>query len=162
MPLKSAIVLLILLAVPVSAKTYRIPEEEPIARISIPNNWKTEYRGEYLDSTLPNGAGHVLVLPVEGQKPAESMLETMRYIRRHGTVKVDAHSEKRDVTRAGERTVRTHSWDATENDQSLKIRCHIISDLNGKRLLVTYWGPVAGEEKHMKDLRQVLESIQTP
>ena len=162
MPTKSIAVLTFILAGSAFAGTYRVPEDEPIARVSIPDRWKTEHREEFLDATVPNGAGHVLVLPVEGLKPSESMLEAMRYIRRHGTVKVDAHSEKRETSKAGVHPIQTFSWDATEKNQPIRIRCHLFSELNGKRLLVVFWGPVEGEKKYQRDLSKILESVQVP
>lgn len=155
----AAIVLILLFVGSISARTYRVPEDEPVARISVPDGWKTAQREEYLDSTIPHGAGHLLVLPVEGQKPAETMLDAMRYIRRHGTVKVDARSEKRETLKVGATSLRTFSWDATEKNQAIRIRCHLFSDLKGKRLLVTWWGPVEGAKKYQRELDQVLESV---
>ena len=162
MPNKSAVILILALTGSLPARTYSVPGDEPIARVSIPDRWQTEQREEYLDSSIPANGGHVLVMPVEGPKLGESMLEAMRYIRRNGTVRVDARSEKRETIQAGERSVRTFSWTATEKDRPIVIRCHMIPDLNGKRLLVVFWGPPESERKHKKELGQILESIRVP
>jgi hypothetical protein len=90
------------------------------------------------------------------------MLEAMRYIRRHGTVKVDARSEKRETSKAGVNPIRTFSWDATEKNQPIRIRCHLFSELNGKRLLVVFWGSLEGEKEYQRDLNRILESVRVP
>ena len=159
---KLTTVLSLVLVSSISARTYRIPEDEPVARIAVPNGWKTAQHEEFLESTPRNGTCHLLVLAVEGRKPAETMLEAMRYIRRNGTVKVDAQSEKREEMKIGATPIRTFTWDATEKNQPIRIRCHLFSELNGKRLLVVFWSPLEGEKKYQRDLNQILESVQVP
>src|SRR4051812_32401178 len=159
---RTTIIFFFALTVSVWAKTYSIPEEQPIARISIPDSWTTEEREEYIDSTMPNKAGHILVMAGEGQKVGESLLEAMRYIRRNGTIRVDARSEKKDTINLRERSMRTLSWTATEKNHPIVIQCNVISDLKGKRLLVVFWGPAEGEKKHRQDLKRILHSVEAP
>lgn len=152
----------LILAGSLSAGTYRVPEDEPIATIHIPEKWKTQQREEFVEATTPQGAAHVLVLPVERRKIAESMGEAMRYIRRTGTIKIKADTEKRETAEIKGRHVRTFSWDATDKNQPINIRCHIISAIEGKPLLVVFWGSLEGDKKYQRELRQILETVQAP
>ena len=162
MPNKLIIVLLLLLTTTVWSKTYRIPEDDPIARVEIPNEWKAKEHGESLEATAPDGSAHVLAWPVEGRKTMESVGEALRYIRRFGTVKIDAHSEKRETRELKGRQLRIFAWDAKEREKPIKISCHIFPDLNDKKMLIVFWGSPEADEKHRPQLEQILGSVDTP
>jgi hypothetical protein len=159
---KYAVFLFLLLIGSSFARTYSVPLDEPIATVRIPDNWPTQQRGEYIDATMPDDAGHVLVVPVEGPKVADSMGDAMRYIRRTGTIKVKADSINKETTNSKGREVRIVSWDATDQTRPIKIRCHIILAGERKRLLVVFWGSLRSQEKHLNELNRLLESIEAP
>src|SRR4051794_24770525 len=145
-------------AAAMSSATYRLPEDKPVAQVSLPDGWKTERHEEFIDATIPGG-GHLLVLPPEGRKIEESLLEAMRYIRRHGTVKVDAHSEKQETSNIEEKAVRIFSWDATDQRTPIKIRCHVVSENRSVRLVIAHWGTAEAEKKYQKEIQKILESV---
>jgi hypothetical protein len=144
-----------------SAGTYRVPEDEPIATIHIPEKWKTQQREEFVEATTPQGAAHVLVLPVEGRKIAESMREAMRYIRRSGDVKIKPEIEKPEITKLKGRQLRIVSWNAIKNKEPIEIRCYVL-EIEGKPLLVVFWGSLDAKKKYQRDLNDILESIEKP
>ena len=149
----------LLLIEPISARTYSVPQDEPIATIRIPESWQVRQGGEYIDATTPDGA-HVLVMPVEGTKVADSLGEAMRYIRRTGTVVVKADSMKRDTATVKEKQLQIVSWDATDNDRAIRIRCHVVPVADGKQLLVIFWGSLEAETKYQRELNEIFETLQ--
>lgn len=142
--------------------THRIPEDEPIATVRIPDDWKVEAHGECVEGVTAKGAVHVLIMPVEGSKVAESMGEAMRYIRRTGTVVVKADSLKRDTTTVKEKHLQIVSWDATDKAVPFQIRCHILSPSEGNQLLVVFWAPIEAGKKYQSQLDGILESVAAP
>jgi len=144
------------------AETYRIPEDEPIARVTIDSDWKTKAKEEFIEATTPDGTGHVIVLPVEHRKIGEAMNEAMRYIRRTGTVRVKADTERRTTDQVNGRAVRIFSWDATDAGKPLRIHCHVVSIVEGKPLLVVYWGSPEAEHKHASSVRNMLQRLEQP
>jgi len=162
MPRYCAVLLFLALVATGSAKTYRIPQEHSVAQITVPNDWKTQQHEEFIEAVIPNGGGQLLVLPPEGRKIAESMLEAMRYIRRNGTVRVDARSEKRETGKLADKSVQTFSWDATDQRRPIKIRCHIVSENRSVRLVIAYWGTAEAEKKYQTEIHKMLESVTAP
>jgi hypothetical protein len=156
---KYALLFFLLLTGLISARTYSVPQDEPIATVQIPANWQTQQHGEYIDATMPDDAGHVLVLPVEGMKVADSMGEAMRYIRRTGTIRVKADSEKKGTANFKGRELQIVSWEATDNNRAIKIRCHIIPGSGRKRLLVFFWGSAEAEKKYRRELNNIFETL---
>lgn len=145
----------------VAAGTYRVPQDEPIATMYIPDKWKPQQHEEFVEATTPQDAGHLLVLPVEHRKIAESMGEAMRYIRRTGTVRVNAASMKQETATLRETPYRVVTWDATDKSEAIKIRCHVMA-IEGKWLLVFFWGSPESAKKYQTDLTKILETVEPP
>jgi hypothetical protein len=150
------------LAQSVSAGTYQVPGDQPVATFRIPDKWPTQQHEEFVEATAPNGAGHVLILPVEGSKVTESMGEAMRYLRRNGTIRVKADSVKEERAKLKGAELRVVSWDSTNNNEAIKIRCQVVSVIDRKRLLIVFWGSREVENKYRKELTTILESVQPP
>ena len=90
--LKFAISICVLLTTPVFSATHKVPEDEPIVTIEIPDEWQTKEIGESIQATAPSDPYHILIVPPEGSKIAETIGEAMRYIRNTGGIVVKADS----------------------------------------------------------------------
>jgi hypothetical protein len=144
------------------AGTFRVPSDEPIAAVRLPETWKVHEHAEFVEAITPEGAFHLLVLPAEGHKVAESVGEAMRYIRRMGTVTVKGDTQKQESGELKGKPFRTFSWDGTDNGEPIRIQCYILSAIEGKPLLVFVWGSLEPGKKYQADVRRVLETVDVP
>ena len=142
-----------------SAATYRLPAEEPYGKVKIPDRWKTQTHEEFIETTSPDRAARVLVVAVEGRKVQEAMGEALRYIRRAGTLVINAQSIKKEQTEIKNRPVQTVSWDGTEGGRPIKIRCCPVQTAEGNWLLFVFWGTAAAEKKNQAALEKIIGSI---
>ena len=142
-----------------SGATYKVPADEPIARVRIPDKWKTEKHDEFVEATSPDGTVHFLVMRPEGNKISEGMGETMRYLRGKGGITVDARSLKNEPGKLNGMDIRNISWDATDQSGPVKIRFRVISFARNEHLLVACWSPPEAEKKHSAEVDKMLQSI---
>jgi hypothetical protein len=156
---KFAIVVCLFLATPAFSATHKLPEDEPIVTIKIPDEWQTKEVGESILATAPGDPVHVLIVPPEGNKIAEAMGEAMRYIRNTGGIVVKADSIKNEPGKINDMDVRHVSWDAKDKNGDVKIRITIVSLAQRKSVLVACWGSPKAEQKHEADLKKILQSI---
>lgn len=157
-----ALFLSLALVGPVFPGTHRIPEDEPIATVRIPDDWKVETHGECVEGITAKGAVHVLTMPVEGHQAAESMAEAMRYIRRTGTVVVNADGIKRETATVKGKQLQIVSWEATDRGTPIKIRCHVLSVGESGQLLIVFWGPIEAGKRYQSQIDGILESVTKP
>jgi hypothetical protein len=157
--LKLAIPICALLATSAFSATHKVPEDNPIVTIEIPDEWQTKEVGESIQATAPGDPVHILVVPPEGSKIAETMGEAMRYIRGTGGIVVRADSIKNELGKLNDMDVRHVSWDAKDKNGDVKIRFTIVSLAQRKSVLVACWGSPAAEQKHEADLKKILQSI---
>jgi hypothetical protein len=149
----------LLLVASAIAATHKVPEEEPIATVAIPNKWQSKQVGEAMEARSPDGKLHFMVAPVEGRKVAETMGEVMRYIRGLGGIVVSPESRKNETGNINGTDVQHLTWQGKDKSGDIKIRFTVFLLSDDKRLLAAYWGSPAAEKKYQADLKKMLESI---
>ena len=157
--LKFFIPICALLATQAFSATHKVPEEEPLVTIEIPDEWQTKEVGESLQATAPDDPVHVLVVPPERNKLAEAMGEAMRYIRNTGSIVVKADSVKSEPGKLNDMDVRRLSWQGKDKNGDIKIQFTFVSLAPRKSVLVAVWGSPNAEEKHEAKLKKILQSI---
>jgi hypothetical protein len=156
---KFAAFLCMALATPTFSATHKVPGDEPIATIQIPDKWQSKEIGEGVEATSPDGTVCFLVIPAEGKKVAESMGEAMRYLRGKGGITVKADSVKHEQGKLNGMDVRKVSWQGKDQKGDVQIRFTIVTMAENKPLLVAYWGSPDAEKKHGAELNKMLQSI---
>ena len=150
------------LVTPAFSETHKVPTDDPIATIQIPNKWQSKEVGEGVEANSPDGALHFLVLPVEANKIAESMGEAMRYLRNRDAITVKSESLKQEKGNLRGMETRNVSWQGKDMKGDVKIRFTIVSIAEKQPLLVAYWGSPEAEKKHEAELNKILQSIKKP
>jgi hypothetical protein len=141
------------------AGTYKVPRDEPLAAVHIPQKWQTKEHDELLETASPDGSLRFLIVRPEANKITESMAEVMRYIRNNGGIKVNAESLKRDSGELNEMHVRHLSWEGQDKNGEVKIRFSVISIAEKRFLLAVFWGSPAAQMKYHAQLNRILKSI---
>jgi hypothetical protein len=143
---------------PAISATHKVPGDEPIASVTIPDSWRTREFGECVEATSPDGAVFFLVMPAE-RKIAESMGEAMRYLRNRGGITVKSETRKDESGKLNGMEVRNVSWQGKNSKGDVKICFAVVSVAENKPLLVAYWCSPEAEKKHRKGLDKILQSI---
>jgi hypothetical protein len=151
--------LFLLLVASAFGAIHKVPVEEPIASISIPDQWQTKQLGEGIEATSPDRAVRLIAIPPENGKVAEGMGEVMRYIRNTGGIVVKPESMKNEPGKLNGLEVRNVSWQGKDKNGDINIRFTIFSFATHKQLLVAYWGSPKGEQKYESVLKKMLKSI---
>jgi hypothetical protein len=139
--------------------THKVPADDPIATIQIPDKWQSKEVGEGVEATSPDGAVRFLVMPVEANKIAESMGEAMRYLRNRDGITVKSDSVKHEQGKLSGMETSNVSWQGKDMKGDVKIRFTVVSIAEKQPLLVAYWGSPEAEKKHEAELNKILESI---
>jgi hypothetical protein len=147
------------LLAPVFAGRHKVPPDEPIVTIEVPDKWKTTERGEHVEAISPDGAVSFLVMPAEAKKINEAMGEAMRYLRNKDGITVKAESVKREAGQLNGMDVKHVSWQGKTQKGDVKINFKIMSVPEGKPVIVVYWASPDAEKKHQKELNKMLQSI---
>jgi hypothetical protein len=146
-------------ATPLFAATHKVPPEEPIASIRIPDKWQAKEYGERVEADSPDRAVYLLVMPVERNKTAESMGEAMRYIRNRGGITVKSNTIRNEPGKLNGMDARFVSWQARDKNGDVEIKFVILSLAENQQLLAVYWGSPGANKKYRSELDKMLQSI---
>ena len=160
---KFAAFLCVALVTPALSATHKVPADDPIATIQIPDKWQSKELGEGVEATSPDGAVCFLVVPAEANKVAESMGEAMRYLRSKSGISVKSDSIQHEQGKLNGMETKKVSWQGKDmKGGDVKIRFTIVSMPENKPLLAAYWGSPEAEKKHEAELNKILLSIKKP
>jgi hypothetical protein len=141
------------------AGTYKVPRDEPLAAVQIPDGWQTKERDELVETSSPDGALRFLILRPEANKINASMGEVMRYIRNTGGIMVKAESVNKELGKLNGMDAVHISWEGKGKNGDVKIRFSIVSIAQNRILLVAFWGSPIAEKKYHAELNKMLKSI---
>ena len=147
------------LVAPAFGGKHKVPPDEPIVTVEVPDKWKTTERGEHIEAISPDSAVSILVMPAEAKKINEAMGEAMRYLRNKGGITVRSNSMKREDGQLNGMDVKNVSWLGKNEKGDVKINFKIMSVPEGKPVIVVYWASPDAEKKHQKELNKMLQSI---
>ena len=144
---------------PASAAIHKVPQDEPVATLNVPDKWRTTTHGEFIEADSPDGTVHFLAVHPEGRKIMESMGETMTYIRNKAGLFVDASSLMDEPGKLNGMNVRNVSWKAKEKDTPVIVRFQLLALPGGKHLILAFWMSAKAETKHARELKEIQQSI---
>ena len=138
--------------------THKVPKEDPVATITIPDEWKTEEIEDGIEATSNDGEVYLAIEETDSDSIKESMEEAMSYLKSKG-VTVTESSMKQEEGKLGEMDVVDISWTGKDEDGPAKISLTIVAVTKTKGLLLIYWASPQGEQKNKEALGEIAKSI---
>jgi hypothetical protein len=142
------------LILPAPAETYNLPEENPLAIITVPDVWDTDQTEEGIEATSKDGEAYFYVETTD----ANNVEEGMKYLAKNG-VTVDAETVKQQEGKFNGMDVVDVSWDGTDKDGDAKVSLTVVAITKDKGVLLVYWASPEGEKANAAALKKIAQSI---
>ncbi|OYU49620.1 MAG: histidine kinase [Rhizobiales bacterium PAR1] len=140
------------------AKTYTIPDPNPIAVVTLPDDWENTEIAKGVESTSEDDEIYLALEVVELEDVAKAVADTIKWLKGKG-VTVDVATEKKgDITINGMTGVHVH-WTGTDEDGPAQIGLTILAVTDKRGLILTYWGSPDGEKANLKELSAIADSL---
>lgn len=151
---------LLILPTAALAKTFPVPDENPIATVSIPDKWEPNPYDGGVEGTSPDGAVYVAVEGVDAKDVGDATAEGVKWFAKQGVVIDDKSLKTKDIKVNGmsafDMTMQGKDKDGpTEVDMTL-----IKTNSNTQFLMVYFWGSAKGQKDNADDLGKIAGSIQ--
>jgi hypothetical protein len=157
---KLSLALLFALALlsPSFAKTFKVPEEESFASITIPDDWKSKEIDSGVESQSADNEVYFAVETTDAKGMDKSIEEAVQYLHEQG-VTVDEKSMKQSEGKINGMDGVDVTWNGKDKEGDAIISLTILAAKKDKVLLITYWASPDGTKKHSKELEAILKSI---
>ena len=160
--MKTKLLLSVLLAaaliIPAFGKTFKIPDEESFASITIPDDWKSKEIDSGVESQSPDDEVYFYVEATDAKGMDKAIVEAVEYLSGQG-VTVDDKTMKQSEGKINGMDGVDVTWSGKDKEGAAIISLTILAASKEKVLLIAYWGSPDGTKKHDKVLGEILKSI---
>ena len=157
--LSAALFAFLMIATPVSAKTYPIPSENPVATISIPNSWEPNEYDKGVEGTSKDGQFYFAIEAVDSKDIGEATKEAMQWFAKQG-VKINNDSRTANETTLNDLPAMILNFKGRDKDGPTEVTLVLVKTLKPGRFMMIYgWGSEKAAEANGKDLDKILSSI---
>lgn len=155
-----AVVLAGLLLLPgaLCAKTYSVPDPNPIAVVTLPDDWDTLEIDGGLESTSKDESVYIAVEVTELKDASKTIAETVKWMQRKNIV-VDEKSMEQSPININGLDGYGVKWNAKDDDGPTRVALTLLQVTDTKGLVLTFWAAPAAQEKYAKALSSIRDSL---
>lgn len=149
---------LLLLPVAANAKTYSIPDPNPVAVITLPDDWDTTEIDKGVESLSDDETVYVAIEVTELKDATKAISDTIIWLKSKDIVIDPATQEKKPLSINGLEGVEVQ-WSGKDSDGPTHVSVTLLQVSENKGLVLTYWASPDGEKANMKDLASIIGSL---
>ena len=156
--LSLALLFALALLTPSFGKTFKVPDEESFASITIPDDWKSKEIDNGVESQSADDEVYFAVEATDAKGMDKAIEEAVKYLQGQG-VTVDDKTLKQSEGKINGMDGVDITWKGKDKEGDAIISLTILAAKKDKALLITYWASPEGTKKHSKELGAILNSV---
>jgi hypothetical protein len=153
-----ALLFALALLTPAFGKTFKVPDEESFASITIPDDWKSKEIDAGVEAQSADDEVYFAVEATDAKGMDKAIEEAVDYLKGQG-VTVDEKTMKQSEGKLNGMDGIDVTWHGKDKEGDAIIRLSILAAKKDKVLLITYWASPEGTKKHEKVLNTIMKSI---
>lgn len=158
MKLLLAVLLAAALITPAFGKTYKVPDETPVASITVPDSWKSKEIDKGIEAQSADGEVYFAVEATDAKGLEKTIEEAVEYLKGQG-VTVDASTMKQTEGSVNGMKGVDITWNGKDKEGAAIISLTVLEVSDDDALMITYWASPEGTKKYDKELGEILNSI---
>ena len=141
------------------AKTFPVPDENPIATITIPDSWDPSEYEDGIQGTSEDGDVYVAVESVESEDIASATALGIKWFAKQG-VQLDMDSKQVVEMTLNGMPALSMVFDGRDDDGPTRIGVTLVKTNSAKRFLLIYgWGSLEAREANGRDIDKIIGSL---
>ena len=143
-----------------NAATFPIPDENPIATVSIPDSWGPKAYEGGVEATSNDGGIYVAIEAVAADDVKSALEEGLKFFVKSG-VEINGDSGKTQEAKINGLDAFDIAFAGKDKDGPTNVSLTLVkTNAASKFLMLYYWGSPAAETANAKDLKAIADSIQ--
>ena len=152
-------VLATLLAAPVMAETHKIPEDNPIVTVVVPDKgWSAEKIASGIEVSDDDDEIYIAIQGIDSTNATATVAGAITYLERQG-VTVDPSSKAEKEGKVGNFDAFSIGWKGKDKDGEVLVNLVIITVSAQRGVLFTYWASPKGDKEHAAAITAMITSI---
>jgi hypothetical protein len=153
-----AVILAAALVQPAFAERFRIPAEDPIVTIDVPEDWTVAQIDKGIEASSDDDEVYLAIEGTVMKGLVELTTDAVRFLGRAG-VTVDESSEKSDEGTVNGFRMNSIGWSGRDKDGDVLIHLMILTITPTKGVLFTYWASPEGDKEYQEAIRKIVRSV---
>ena len=141
-----------------AAKSYTIPDPNPVAVVTIPDDWDTTEIAKGIEADSEDEEVYIAIEVTEMNNVAKTIEETIVWLKNKDVVIDAATQQQSEITVNGIPGFMV-KWSGKDKDGPANVSLTILVLSETKGLLLTYWASPDGEKDNLKALKGIADSI---
>jgi hypothetical protein len=141
------------------AETFKLPENNPVASFSIPDSWKPSETDAGIEAASVDGEIYLSIEYADADSMNDVIDNTIKFLDKQGVKVGDKPSSTGDSTLNGMK-ISHMAYKGTDKDGPCEVSLSFVSVVEGKALVITYWGSADAANKHKDSLEKIVGSIE--
>ncbi len=142
------------------AKTYMLPDDEPVALIALPDAWAADDLDDGIEAVSPDEAVYVAVEAADRYDPDGALAAARAFFDDKGIVVDRASTTPKDIEINGYAGF-SLTFEGRDEDGPTHVVVSVLQVSEAGALMITYWASDDGENANPDALSALLSSIQT-
>jgi len=148
----------LLLAGTAQAGEISFPSDDPVATMTIPDDWGPKETDTGIDATSPDNAVYLSVDVADANDTDATVKAAVKYLLDQG-VTVDTATGKQEQGTLNGMPLFSIEWSGTDKDGPVTIDLAAVTVASDKNLVFTYWGTKGDEDKDSARITEILQSL---
>jgi hypothetical protein len=153
-----AVTLAAALVHPAFAEQFRIPADDPIVTIDVPDDWTVAQIDKGIEASSDDDEVYLAIEGTPMKGLVELTTDAVRFLGRAG-VTVDKSSEKSNEGTVNGFKMNSIGWAGQDKDGEVVIHLMILTITPTKGVLFTYWASPEGDKEHEEAIRKIIRSV---
>lgn len=156
--LSLAVLFAFALLAPAFAKTFKVPEEDSFASITIPDDWQSKEIDKGVESQSKDDEVYFAVEATDAKGMDKTIEEAIDFLKEQG-VTIDVKTQKQSEGKINGMEGVDLTWSGKDKEGDAIISLTILAVRKDKVLLLTYWASPEGTKSHAKELDAIMSSV---
>jgi hypothetical protein len=146
------------LLTPAFAKTFKVPDEDSFASITIPDDWKSKEIDKGVESQSKDDQVYFAVEASDAKGLDKTIEDAIDFLKEQG-VTIDTKTQKQSEGKINGMDGVDLTWNGKDKEGDAIISLTILAVRKDKALLITYWASPEGTKSHAKELGEIISSV---
>lgn len=141
-----------------NAKTYTVPDPNPVAVVTIPDDWTATTLPKGVEALSEDEDVYVAIEVTDLQDVAKAIADAIIWLKSKDVVLDRATQAQQDITVNGMTGVQI-KWEAKDVDGPTQVSLTVLQASDTKGLVLTYWGTEEAAKENAVDLNTIITSL---
>ncbi len=146
------------LAATAFGNTYELPDEKPVASVTVPSTWKQDKYEDGVECVSPDNEVFLSVEGIQSEDLESAVVDAVKLLKKRG-VTINKESEKHRVHTLGDLELTEVIWDGKDEDGACAVSLSFIPVTKKKGLMVVFWSAPEVAKKNDAELGRIIRSI---